>query len=79
MSSNSMRRHISVPLSQISQSGLTYCPAHQSLLLDYYCSDDGECICSQCYITGEHKGHEVIPLKQIVSVNFNNALFVAEL
>lgn len=66
MSSNSMRRHTAVPLSQL-QSGPTHCPTHQALLLDYYCTDDAVCVCSQCCITGDHKGHQVVPLNEIVS------------
>lgn len=66
MSSNSMRRHKGVPLSQL-RKGPSCCDFHPAHLLDYYCEDDSECCCSECCITGGHKGHQIMSLTEMVS------------
>ena len=65
MSSNSMRRHKPVPLSQLN-SGPTHCPSHLSNPMDYFCTEDSQCCCSECCITGGHKGHQVVSLSEAV-------------
>uniref|UniRef100_F7BGN7 Uncharacterized protein n=1 Tax=Xenopus tropicalis TaxID=8364 RepID=F7BGN7_XENTR len=44
-----------------------YCPKHPELLLEYYCPQDGVCICASCYRVGEHRGHRVEPLNEETS------------
>uniref|UniRef100_A0A803K6H8 Uncharacterized protein n=1 Tax=Xenopus tropicalis TaxID=8364 RepID=A0A803K6H8_XENTR len=39
------------------------CSLHKKLL-EYYCSEDGTCICMSCCIAKEHQGHQVEPLKE---------------
>ncbi|KAM5170567.1 E3 ubiquitin-protein ligase TRIM7-like [Mantella aurantiaca] len=34
------------------------CPTHGELI-QYYCIDDGSCICESCRLDGEHRGHQV--------------------
>ena len=73
MSSNSMRRHKSVPLSQL-RNGPSHCASHPIHLLEYYCKDDSECCCSECCITGGHKGHQIVSLTEMVS-SFDDMFF----
>ncbi|OCT63126.1 E3 ubiquitin/ISG15 ligase TRIM25 [Xenopus laevis] len=37
------------------------CSLHKKLL-EYYCSEDGACICMSCCISKEHQGHQVEPI-----------------
>ncbi|XP_073492074.1 E3 ubiquitin/ISG15 ligase TRIM25-like isoform X1 [Aquarana catesbeiana] len=39
------------------------CRAHLRLR-DYYCTEDSTCICSHCFVVGDHKGHSVEPLEE---------------
>ncbi|XP_053550147.1 E3 ubiquitin/ISG15 ligase TRIM25-like [Bombina bombina] len=39
------------------------CSVHKKIL-EYYCSKDASCICASCYVTGEHKGHQVWTLHE---------------
>ncbi|KAG9465159.1 hypothetical protein GDO78_018797 [Eleutherodactylus coqui] len=39
------------------------CPAHRRIL-EYYCYKDSACICVSCKLTGNHKKHNVGPLKE---------------
>ncbi|XP_066441996.1 E3 ubiquitin/ISG15 ligase TRIM25-like [Eleutherodactylus coqui] len=39
------------------------CPAHKRIL-EYYCYKDSACICVSCRLTGNHKEHDVGPLKE---------------
>ncbi|KAM4631708.1 E3 ubiquitin/ISG15 ligase TRIM25-like [Discoglossus pictus] len=34
------------------------CSIHKKLL-NYYCSEDSVCVCEQCFLVGEHQGHQV--------------------
>lgn len=38
------------------------CSEHNHLL-QYYCSQDGACICESCSLTGNHRDHDIIPMK----------------
>ena len=35
------------------------CPNHNFKFLLYYCFDCGQSICSECFTTGQHKGHHI--------------------
>ncbi|XP_072273314.1 NACHT, LRR and PYD domains-containing protein 1b allele 2-like [Pyxicephalus adspersus] len=39
------------------------CTKHTKLL-EYYCTEDGECICADCCVFGDHKGHDVEKLEE---------------
>ncbi|KAM4632186.1 E3 ubiquitin/ISG15 ligase TRIM25-like [Discoglossus pictus] len=39
------------------------CSIHKKLL-EYYCSEDGACICVSCALAGDHRGHQVEMLKE---------------
>ena len=69
MSTNSMRRHKALPITQLGDSGPTHCHTHPTHLLAYYCKDDAATCCSECCITGSHKGHEVVSITEMVSGN----------
>ena len=61
-----MRKHRSVPASE----GLgapENCPLHNETL-KHFCQLDEVPICSECSITGQHHGHDVISLASAVSV-----------
>ncbi|KAG8441561.1 hypothetical protein GDO86_010660 [Hymenochirus boettgeri] len=40
------------------------CSVHKKLL-EFYCSEDDTCICSFCYMFGEHRGHTVEQMSKI--------------
>ncbi|KAE8588999.1 hypothetical protein XENTR_v10022849 [Xenopus tropicalis] len=35
------------------------CPAHPQMELEYYCPQDGACVCVSCWLEGDHVGHRV--------------------
>ncbi|XP_048376083.1 E3 ubiquitin-protein ligase TRIM7-like [Stegostoma tigrinum] len=35
--------------------------------LEFYCEDDGECVCGPCTITGKHKSHSLLSLEKAES------------
>ncbi|XP_067852513.1 E3 ubiquitin-protein ligase TRIM7-like [Heptranchias perlo] len=37
------------------------CPEHKEAL-EFYCEDDGDCVCGPCTITGRHKSHTLMSL-----------------
>uniref|UniRef100_UPI00398E56B8 E3 ubiquitin-protein ligase TRIM7-like n=1 Tax=Pristiophorus japonicus TaxID=55135 RepID=UPI00398E56B8 len=39
----------------------TQCHEHNEVL-EFYCEDDGECVCGPCTITGRHKSHTLMSL-----------------
>ncbi|KAG8456275.1 hypothetical protein GDO86_002169 [Hymenochirus boettgeri] len=39
-------------------SGESRCSVHHKIL-EYYCSEDGACVCVSCCLTGDHRGHRV--------------------
>ncbi|XP_067871829.1 E3 ubiquitin-protein ligase TRIM7-like [Heterodontus francisci] len=39
------------------------CPEHNEVL-EFYCEDDGECVCGPCTITGKHRTHTLISLEK---------------
>ncbi|OCT66717.1 E3 ubiquitin-protein ligase TRIM7 [Xenopus laevis] len=39
-----------------------HCSKHPDLLLEYYCPQDGVCVCASCNRVGEHRGHSLEPL-----------------
>ncbi|KFP88478.1 E3 ubiquitin/ISG15 ligase TRIM25, partial [Acanthisitta chloris] len=39
------------------------CPEH-GRLLECYCRDEGQNICTLCFITGSHKGHNIITVRE---------------
>ncbi|XP_038657182.1 E3 ubiquitin/ISG15 ligase TRIM25-like [Scyliorhinus canicula] len=39
------------------------CPDHKKIL-EYFCEDDGTCVCSSCGITGSHKSHKIVNLDE---------------
>ncbi|KAM4691170.1 uncharacterized protein WCC33_016030 [Rhinophrynus dorsalis] len=41
------------------------CSNHK-MVLEYYCSEDDICICVYCCLAGEHRGHELQTVKDIV-------------
>ncbi|KAE8588998.1 hypothetical protein XENTR_v10022848 [Xenopus tropicalis] len=41
-----------------------HCPKHPELLLEYYCPQDGVCVCASCYRVGEHRDHRVETLSE---------------
>eukprot|EP00079_Xenopus_tropicalis_P019765 XP_012809824.1 PREDICTED: E3 ubiquitin-protein ligase TRIM39-like [Xenopus tropicalis] len=40
------------------------CSAHSQMELEYYCPQDGACVCVACWLVGEHLGHRVEPLSE---------------
>ncbi|XP_078085707.1 E3 ubiquitin-protein ligase TRIM7-like [Mustelus asterias] len=38
------------------------CPEHNEML-EFYCEDDGECVCGPCTVTGKHKSHTLMSLE----------------
>jgi B-box zinc finger len=46
-----------------------YCREHPEELLGYFCFEcETECICAECAIHGNHKGHEVLQIKKAYPV-----------
>lgn len=46
-----------------------FCREHPDETLGYFCFDcETECICAECVIHGEHKGHEVMQIKKAYPV-----------
>ncbi|XP_063789090.1 E3 ubiquitin/ISG15 ligase TRIM25-like [Pseudophryne corroboree] len=43
------------------------CPTHKKLL-EYHCCEDAASICVSCFVTGPHKGHQVLSLDEAVRV-----------
>uniref|UniRef100_A0A8C5PUE9 Uncharacterized protein n=1 Tax=Leptobrachium leishanense TaxID=445787 RepID=A0A8C5PUE9_9ANUR len=39
------------------------CPVHKEIL-KYYCTQDDVCICTSCWVTGDHAGHQVEMLSE---------------
>ncbi|OCT69507.1 hypothetical protein XELAEV_18040818mg, partial [Xenopus laevis] len=39
------------------------CSTHRKML-EFYCPEDGVCICSTCSLVGDHEGHKVEPLSE---------------
>uniref|UniRef100_A0A803JW88 RING-type domain-containing protein n=1 Tax=Xenopus tropicalis TaxID=8364 RepID=A0A803JW88_XENTR len=39
------------------------CSLHYNYL-EYYCPEDGACVCVSCCLVGEHRGHRVEPLSE---------------
>ncbi|XP_063791420.1 E3 ubiquitin/ISG15 ligase TRIM25-like [Pseudophryne corroboree] len=43
------------------------CQTHKKLL-EYHCCEDAACVCVSCFVTGPHKGHQVLSLDEAVRV-----------
>ncbi|GCB77634.1 hypothetical protein scyTo_0015693 [Scyliorhinus torazame] len=39
------------------------CPDHKKIL-EYFCEDDGVCVCSSCGLTGNHRSHKIVNLDE---------------
>ncbi|XP_071137588.1 RING finger protein 17-like isoform X1 [Mytilus edulis] len=70
-SSNTLRQHQAIPLSQEESSTTTCqlevsstCAIHDGKLIEYYCEDDHTPVCSRCVITGEHKNHSILSMEE---------------
>merc|ERR1719240_2554665 len=41
------------------------CPTHPSEPIQFFCLEcETECICAECVVHGEHKGHDVLNVKR---------------
>lgn len=43
----------------------TQCPVHLTQNIDFVCMDDRCMLCAYCGLSKDHRGHEVIPLKEL--------------
>ncbi|XP_030851200.1 RING finger protein 17 isoform X2 [Strongylocentrotus purpuratus] len=46
------------------QIGVYGCEEHDNMPREFYCKDDDKPICAYCGLTGDHKGHTIIPIAQ---------------
>ncbi|MEE6497362.1 hypothetical protein FKM82_002726 [Ascaphus truei] len=55
------------------------CPIHKKLM-KYYCNEDAACVCVSCFLIGEHRGHQVELLKELLEKkNLDLRQYVEEL
>lgn len=45
-----------------------FCTVHEQCLIEYFCRNDQQAICSRCVIIGEHKLHDIQTLEDKVQI-----------
>ena len=59
---------INVFIMNMLQKKVKYCQSHQKVL-EFFCLQEGEVICSNCGLFGEHQAHSIIPIQQVHDKN----------
>ncbi|CAG0884373.1 unnamed protein product [Darwinula stevensoni] len=61
--SKTLMKHVPEPLKGCGSIS-KFCPQHEDRLVEFYCEDDGEVVCSYCAVLGQHKDHNNIDIQK---------------